>query len=116
MSALRHDTDRKVLALLESSAIVSTIDRMRSAIAAAANGSTAVRFVRRSVTEFRGYPQHTRRQLTAIALGVAIAIHLILTFWRGARTDYLWLLVPAIAGVMTVVIAIMAKQPGRHSS
>lgn len=116
MNAPRHDTDREVLALLESSAIVSAINRMRSAIAAAANTSVAAMFGRRIVTAFRGYPQHTRRQLTAVALGTAIAVHLILTFWRGARTDYLWLLVPAIVGVMTVVIAIMARDPGRHPS
>ena len=115
MSAFRHDTDREVLALLESSAIVSAMNRMRSAIAAAANESAAVTLVRRIVAEFRGYPLHTRRQLTAITLGTAIAVHLSVTFWRGARADYLWLLVPAIIGVMTVVIAIMARDPGRRS-
>ena len=116
MNAPRHDTDREVLALLQSSAIVSAIIRMRSAIPAAANASAAAMFARQIVTAFRGYPQHTRRQLTAIALGTAIAVHLILTFWSGPRPDYLWLLVPAIVGVMTVVIAIMARDPGRHSS
>ena len=116
MNAPRHDTDREVLALLESSVIVSAINRLRSAIAAAAKASAAAMFARRIVTACRDYPQHTRRQLTAVALGIAIAVHLILTFWRGARTDYLWLLVPAIVGVMTVVIAIMARDPGRHPS
>ena len=115
MNTPRHDADRKVLALLESSAIVSAINRMRSAMAAAANASAAVIFTRQIVTEFRGSPQHTRRQLTAIALGTAIAVHLLLTLWREARPDYLWLLVPAIVGVMTVVIAIMARDPGRRS-
>ena len=115
MSALPHDKDPEVIALLESSALVSAINRMRSAIAGAANGSAAVMFVRRIVTEFRGEPLHTRRQLMAITLGTAIAVHVSLTLWRGARADYLWLLVPAIVGVMTVVIAIMARDPRRRS-
>ena len=116
MNAPRQETDRDVLALLESSAIVSAISRMRSVIAAAANTSVAAMFGRRIITVFRDYPQHTRRQLTAVALGTAIAVHLILSFWRGARTDFLWLLVPGIVGVMTVVIAITARDPGRHPS
>lgn len=116
MNAPRHDTDREVLALLESSVIVSAVNQMRSAIAAAAKASAATMFARRIVTAFRHYPQHRRRQLAAVALGTAIAVHLILMFWPGARTDYLWLLVPAIVGVMTVVIAIMSRDPGRHPS
>ena len=116
MNAPRHDTDREVRALLESSAIVSGINRMRSAIAAAANTSSAAMLGRRIVTTFRAYPRSRRRQLTAVALGTAIAVHMILTLWRGARTDFLWLLVPAIVGLMTVVIAIMAREPGRHPS
>jgi len=116
MNAPRQDTDREVLALLESSAIVSAINRMRSVIAAAANTSAAAMFGRRIITAFRDSAQHTRRQWTAVALGTAIAVHLILSFWRGARTDFLWLLVPAIVGVMTVVIAITARDPGRHPS
>ena len=115
MNALRHDTDREVLALLRSSTIVSAINRVRSAVAAAANASAAAMVARQIVTAFRGYPQHARRQLTAIALGTAIAVHVILTLWRGPRADYLWLLVPAIVGVMTVVIAIMSRDPARHS-
>ena len=114
MNAPRHDTDRDVLALLESSAIVSAINRLRSAVAAAANGSAAATSARRIVTEFRGFPQHMQRRLTAIALATAIADQLSLTVWRGARTDYLWLLVPAIVGAMSVVIAMMARDPGRH--
>jgi hypothetical protein len=116
MNAPRLDSDREVIALLESSAIVSAINRLRSAIADAANTSAAARFGRRIVTAFRGCPQSRRRQLTAVALGTAIAVHLLLILWRGARTDFLWLLVPAIVGVMTVVIAIMASDPGRHPS
>lgn len=116
MNAPRHDTDREVIALLESSVIVSGINRMRSAIAAAANTSAAAMFGRRIVTAFRGDSPYRRRRLTAVALGTAIAVHLILTLWRGARADFLWLLVPAIVGVMTVVIAIMARDPGRHPS
>jgi hypothetical protein len=114
MSASRHETDREVVALLQSSAIVSRMDRMRSAVAAAAHESAATMFARRIVAAFRGFPQHTRRRVTAIALATAIVVHVLLTVWRGARADFLWLLVPAMVAVMAVVIAIMSRDAGRH--
>lgn len=102
-----------VARVIESSATVAAVTRLRAHARTAARTSLIATAWRTAWREWREQSLSDRTRSTGLALLTAAGVHLGLSLWRRPVAGWLWLVVPVLAAAFG---ALMAVAPARAQS
>lgn len=106
------DDEHAAITVLESSAVITWLDRATNRGWTAFDSSLAVATVRRLWNAF--HPAE-RQLLTGIALIVAPLVHVGLVMWHERPAGWLWLMLPSLSLGIGLVTALTADAERRNA-
>lgn len=96
--------DRRVAAVIESSAIVGLLDRSLDHIWRAASSSVVASMAPAAARAWTALDVRVRRVAVGTMLIVAVAAHLVLTLATQVPPGWIWLVLPGIAGAIGLLL------------
>lgn len=105
------EDDGRVVALLESSRIVRAVSGAYGTVLRAHAHSWAAGVARRVAAAWRASGAANERRFLGTVLLAAVTTHVAMTLWQEAPPGWFWLVLPAIAAAVGVVLILASDGP-----
>lgn len=103
--------DRRVAAVIESSAVFGLLDRSLGHVWRAAAGSVVAATATQAARVWTGLATGLRRLALGIMLLTAVAAHIVFTLVTLTPPGWLWLVLPGIAGALGLLLVVASDLP-----